>query len=265
MAYKSNIGWTDGTFNPWIGCQKAGEGCDNCYAAAFNHRLGQTDFEKGSKPRLLSDGNWQKPISWNKKASAAGERYLVFAGSMCDWADKNADDEVRARFWELIRATPMIQWQLLTKRAPNIAKYLPEDWGNGYKNVSLGVTVENKRQGLRRMDMLKEIPASVRFVSVEPLLEPLGKINLTGIDWVIVGGESGAKARPMQVAWVDEVYQASLEHECPFFFKQWGTYGEDGVRRSVKENGELYRGREIKQFPRSYGLNAYSTARELGN
>jgi protein gp37 len=232
MAYKSNIGWTDGTFNPWIGCQKAGEGCDNCYAAAFNHRLGQTDFEKGSKPRLLSDGNWQKPISWNKKASAAGERYLVFAGSMCDWADKNADDE---------------------------------DWGNGYKNVSLGVTVENKRQGLRRMDMLKEIPASVRFVSVEPLLEPLGKINLTGIDWVIVGGESGAKARPMQVAWVDEVYQASLEHECPFFFKQWGTYGEDGVRRSVKENGELYRGREIKQFPRSYGLNAYSTARELGN
>ena len=257
MATETKISWTDSTHNIWWGCTKVGAGCDNCYASALDHRTGGNHFGgfSGDKsqviaPKSLSDAYWYKPLQWQRKAAKAGTRHKVFCGSMCDWADKNGDPAQRERLWDLIRATPNLDWQLLTKRASNIQKYLPADWGNGYPNVWLGVTVENRRQGLRRLAMLKTLPAQVRFLSIEPLLEDLGKLDLDGIHWVIVGGESGAKARAMQPAWVDNIFQQCQQQVVPFFFKQWGTWGSDGKRRAVAANGSLYQGREFKEFPR---------------
>jgi protein gp37 len=248
MAVETRISWTDSTFNPWWGCSKVGQGCDNCYAAALDHRTGGNHFD-ADPPRAMSDAYWQQPHKWNRKAGLASKRHKVFCGSMCDWADKDGDPAQRERLWALIRQTPHLDWQLLTKRASNIRKFLPEDWGDGYPNVWLGVTVENRRQGLRRMGMLKQIPAQVRFLSVEPLLEDLGNLDLGGIHWVIVGGESGAKARCMEPAWVDSLFHQCQEQGVPFFFKQWGAFGWDGKRRSVAANGNLYRGQEWHNLP----------------
>ena len=160
---------------------------------------------------------------------------------MCDWTDNNAPAGQRDRLWELIRATPNLDWQLLTKRAPNIKRCLPTDWGNGYDNVWLGVTVENRQHGLPRIEHLRRAPAKVRFLSIEPLLEDLGEIDLTGIHWVIVGGESGPNARPMAIEWVGNLRRQAEAAGVPFFFKQWGGRRDKG--------GCLLQGVEIKEWP----------------
>ena len=241
MADKTEISWTDSTFNPWWGCSKVGPGCDNCYAEALDRRTGGKHWGPGTKPRTLSDNNWHKPLKWNK----ATARRKVFCGSMCDWADKNAPEGQRARLWELIRATPRLDWQLLTKRAANIADCLPTDWGGGYSNVWLGVTVEDIKHGLPRIERLRAIPARVRFLSIEPLLENLGPIDLAGIHWVIVGGESGPGARPMQPGWARAICRQCEAAGVPFFFKQHGG--------RVGKGGCLLDGREIKLWPRAGG------------
>ena len=141
----------------------------------------------------------------------------------------------------------MLRWQLLTKRASNIERYLPGDWGDGYPNTWLGVTVENRRHGLRRLEVLREIPARIRFLSVEPLLEGLGDLDLSGIHWVIVGGESGPHARPMDQSWVERIQDQCKEQGTPFFFKQWGGKRNKG--------GCLLNGCEVKEWPeeQNYG------------
>ena len=145
----------------------------------------------------------------------------------------------------------MIDWQLLTKRAPNIEKCLPYDWCDGYGNVWLGVTVENRAHGLPRLDRLRNIPAKVRFLSIEPLLEDLGSVDLSGIHWVIVGGESGALARPMEQAWADNVIRQCREQGVAVFFKQWGG-------RRADKGGCTIGGAEIKEFPRAAYLRKQS-------
>jgi protein gp37 len=165
---------------------------------------------------------------------------------MCDWADKNAPHEERYRLWKLIRETPMLDWQLLTKRAPNIPLFLPCDWNGGYDNVWLGVTVENRKHGLPRMEILKAINCMVRFLSIEPLLEDLGELNLDNIHWVIVGGESGHHARPMDPAWVRRVADQCREQNVPIFFKQWGG-------QQIDKGGCLLDGREVKEWPHKIG------------
>ena len=243
MAETTEIAWTDSTFNPWWGCTKVGPGCDHCYAEAFDKRTGGNHWGRGSSPRILSADNWRKPKRWQRQAERDNTPRKVFCGSMCDWADKNAPAGERERLWQLIRETPMLRWQLLTKRASNIEKYLPEDWGYfGWRHVWLGVTVENKRHGLRRLNILREIPSKVRFVSIEPLLEDLGDIDLRGIGWVIVGGESGHHARVMEHAWVERIEAQCREQNVPFFFKQWGGRKD--------KSGCLLDGREVKEWPR---------------
>ena len=190
----------------------------------------------------MSAENWRKPVRWNRIAEATGVRHRVFCGSMCDWADKNAPAGQRAKLLELIRATPALDWQLLTKRAPNIARSLPADWGAGYENVWLGVTVENRKHGLPRIEHLRRVTANVRFLSIEPLLEDLGEIDLTDIHWVIVGGESGPKARPMKPEWVERVKHQAGEAGAAFFFKQWGG-------RRIDKGGCLIDGGAMKQWP----------------
>jgi protein gp37 len=242
MAEVTEIAWTDSTFNPWWGCSKVSAGCDHCYAESLDRRTGGDHWGAGKTPRTMSADNWRKPRRWQKQAEAGGVRRRVFCGSMCDWTDKNAPDGERERLWGLIRETPDLDWQLLTKRAPRIADCLPEDWGNGYQNVWIGVTVENKKQGLPRIDRLRMIPARVRFLSIEPLLEDLGPLDLREIHWVIVGGESGPLARPMQPDWVSSIQAQCEAQGVPFFFKQWGGRRNKG--------GCLISGGEVKQWPK---------------
>lgn len=182
-------------------------------------------------------------MRWQRIAEASNTRRKVFCGSMCDWADKNAPGEQRERLWELIKSTPALDWQLLTKRAPRIAECLPADWSDGYENVWLGVSVENRKHGLPRIEHLRKVQARVRFLSVEPLLEDLGEIDLDGIHWVIVGGESGPCARPMEATWVENIKRQCEVAKVPFFFKQWSG--------KIHKGGCLIDGFEVKQWPRS--------------
>lgn len=244
MADKTEIAWTDSTFNPWWGCTKVAPGCDNCYAAMLDKRTGGDHWGNNKTPKILSDSNWKKPVTWNRKAEKAGQRHRVFCGSMCDWTDKNAPPGHLDRLWGVIRDTPYLDWQLLTKRAPRIEQSLPDDWGDGYENVWLGVTVEDRKHGLPRLEHLRHVPARVRFLSVEPLLEELGEIDLSGIHWVIVGGESGPGARPMEQAWAESVTRQCEHQGVPVFFKQWGGQRNKG--------GCMIQGREVKQWPRSH-------------
>lgn len=221
MADETGISWTDHTHNEWWGCSApAGAGCDHCYAAQLDKRTGGKHFGIGTAPRLTKDPNRNKPYRWNREAEAAGVRAKVFCGSMMDFFDKNAPYGAREPLWVKIKETTNLDWQLLTKRPSNIPAMLPDDWGVGYENVWLGVTVENKRSGLRRLDQLRDIPAKVRFLSVEPLLEDLGEIDLTGINWVICGSESGRNRRPMKTEWIESIFHQCRESGVMFFMKQ---------------------------------------------
>lgn len=245
MAENTGIDWTDYTHNEWWGCSApAGAGCDHCYAAQLDRRTGGDYFGVGTTPRLTSESNRNKPYRWNREAEAAGIRARVFCGSMMDFFDKNAPAEARDPLWNKIKATPFLDWQLLTKRPANIPRMLPPDWGDGYDNVWLGVTVENRRSGLRRVDQLRKIAAKVRFLSVEPLLEDLGDVDLTGIHWVIIGGESGPGFRPMQHEWAEKLIKQCREQGVSVFFKQWGG-------TSPKAGGCLIDGNEIKEWPKA--------------
>jgi protein gp37 len=137
MAEKTAIAWTDSTFNPWWGCTKVAPGCDNCYAEALDNRTGGDYWGAKQSPRAMSVDNWRKPRKWNQAAIESGVRHKTFCGSMCDWADKNAPVGQRDRLWSLIRDTQMLDWQLLTKRAPNIVRFLPDDWGTGWPGLVL--------------------------------------------------------------------------------------------------------------------------------
>lgn len=232
MGKDTEIAWCDHTFNPVWGCRKISPGCDFCYAEIQDHRFGD-HWSPGSEYKQMSPSYWHQPTIWNRNALKLGERKRVFCGSMCDWADSNIPIGTRDDLWDLIRATPMLDWLLLTKRANNIEKYLPDDWGSGYDNVWLGVTVENQKHGLPRIDILREIPAKIHFLSVEPLLEELGTINLDGIDSVIVGGESETKARPMHPDWVRALKVHCEISNTVFLFKQWGEW-QDGSAYQTK-------------------------------
>ena len=241
MAEETGISWTDSTFNPWWGCMKVSPGCDFCYAESLDHRLAGNHWGANATYRLLSKTNWRNPVKWNKKATETGIRHKVFCASMCDVFDKNAPEGERDRLFELIRNTPMLDWQILTKRAPNIEKYLPNDWGNGYDNVWLGVSVENKQHGLPRIDILRNIPAKIRFLSIEPLLEDLGEFDLTNIHWAIVGGESGDHAREMKDEWVYPIHELCKKYGTAFFYKQKGG-------RDAEKGGHLLNGEVIRNF-----------------
>jgi protein gp37 len=172
---------------------------------------------------------------------------VYFVNSMSDLFHEGIPDEFLDQVLEVVVRTPQHTYQILTKRSERLRGYFkgricPE-------NVWLGVSVEDRQHGLPRIDDLREVTAAVRFLSVEPLLEDLGVMNLNGIDWVIVGGESGPRARPMQEAWVDRIYRQCQSAGVAFFFKQWGTWGADGVKRHKKANGRLFAGRHWDELP----------------
>lgn len=226
MGEKTGIAWTDHTFNGWWICTEVSPGCDNCYARALAHRWGY-GWGKGVPRRLLSDKHWLEPLKWNAKAEKEGKRHRVFTSSMADWADSEVPTEWRARLWELIRQTPWLDWQMLTKRAIT-RTVLPADWWDyafGYPNVWLGVSVESPAYEFRIHNLLK-IPAEVHWVSAEPLLADLHYDAWRGVDWWVIGGESsqaGRKARPFDVQWARNAIQSGKRTGAKIFIKQLGS------------------------------------------
>ena len=260
MAENSKIEWTHHTFNPWIGCTKVGPGCDNCYAADLaTVRLG-VKWGPGEERRHTAASTWKQPRAWNRKAAAAGTRYRVFCASLADVFDNEVPAEWRADLFQLIRETPQLDWLLVTKRIGNAAK-MAAAAGGFPRNVWLGITVVNQTEASRDVPKLLAVDVGIRFLSVEPLLGPIDLTEVSDastaldpecwgdcacdslygrdpgcrrnggdgylkrkIDWVIVGGESGPRARPMHPDWARSLRKQCADADVPFLFKQWGEY-----------------------------------------
>jgi protein gp37 len=236
MAKNSTIEWTHHTFNPWWGCSRVSTGCKNCYAETFAHRLGQELWGPKAVRRFFGDAHWREPLRWNEEALSDGVRRRVFCASMADvFEDRKDLDESRERLWNLIGITPGLDWLLLTKRPDRVAAFIP--WVNKWPpNVWLGVTAENQRWAEKRIPMLLRFPAVVRFLSCEPLV---GSLDISkwigkggGINWVIAGGESGHKARPMNPEWARSLRDQCRRAGVPFHFKQWGHWRPEDETRT---------------------------------
>ncbi len=231
---QSSIEWTESTWNPLTGCTKMSPGCKFCYAERMARRLqgmGLDRYKDGFKLAVHEDV-LDLPLSWHKPQ-------LIFVNSMSDLFHEDVQESFIFRAFEVMRLANWHQFQVLTKRSERLRKLSPKiDWP---PNVWMGVTVELQKY-VFRVDHLKETDASIKFLSLEPLLGPISRLNLPGIDWVIVGGESGPGARPMEIDWVLDVKTQCLEASVPFFFKQWG-----GV--SKKKAGRLLEGRTWDEWP----------------
>lgn len=231
MAENSKIEWTHHTFNPWWGCIKVSPACKHCYAETWARRVGMDLWGRRSARRFFSDAHWREPEKWNQAAEQAGVRRRVFCASMADVFEARLElDQWRARLWPLIERTPWLDWLLLTKRPENVASSVP--WGDTWpRNVWLGTTAENQHWASKRIPALLRHPAKVLFLSAEPLLGPidltewLARNQARRLHWVIAGGESGGKARPMNPAWAEAVRDHCLAAGVPFHFKQWGHWG----------------------------------------
>jgi protein gp37 len=266
MSENTGISWCDATFNPWWGCTKVSPACDHCYAERDARRFapGKTLWGVGAERRTFGDAHWQMPLRWAKTLPAKlGRRPRVFCASMGDVFDKDAPEVERARLFRLIAETPELDWLLLTKRIGNVHRLAPPEWvaappareiPRWPHNVWLGITVVNQEEADRDIPKLLELPASVRFLSVEPMLGPVDVFSsITGellhvsgnefdpgcIDWVICGGESGPSARPMHPEWVSKLRRQCGNAGVPFHFKQWGEWapgicpGDDLNARTV--------------------------------
>lgn len=225
MADKTAIAWTDKTFNALWGCVKVSPGCTNCYAATLAERYGQHVWGPRAVRRTFGDKHWREPLKWNREAHAHGRRLRVFCGSMFDWREDHPQvDDIIPRLHWLWRETPLLDWQMLTKRPERIREGLPEDWGvGGYPNVWLGTSIENIDYGWRAKELIT-FPAVVRFISYEPALGSLNDLDLSGLDWVIYGGESGPGFRPEDKQWARDMHAKCAAAKVAFFHKQSSGY-----------------------------------------
>lgn len=280
MGANSNIEWTNHTFNIAWGCEKISPGCKNCYADELSHRYGHDIWGANKPRRVFGEKHWNEPLKWNREAEKAGVPAKVFCSSMCDIGEDHPTiAQEREKLWPLIKATPHLIWQLLTKRSNRLAEILPADWGAGYQNVWIGTSVEDQKAADARIPNLLALPAAVRFLSIEPLIGPvdfdrsrLGFFDGTdgcGIHWVIVGGESGPGARPMHPDWARSLRDRCQQLSVPFFFKQWGDWAppaqfpaehwaahhdyvldEYVIRAGKKKTGRELDGRTWSEFPK---------------
>ncbi len=232
----TKIEWTEETWNPITGCDKVSEGCRFCYAEAFAKRLqcmGVEKYRDGFKLTIHPE-TLQEPFKWRKPR-------VIFVNSMGDLFHKDIPIDYVQQVFSVMQRNPQHVFQVLTKRADVLRYYDSEDWLRWDHNVWMGVTVESK-ETVHRVDSLRETKARVKFLSCEPLLSPLPSLNLQGIDWVIVGGESGRNARPLKEEWVLDIREQCLSANVPFFFKQWG-----GVNKKLA--GRLLEGRLYNEKP----------------
>ncbi|WP_315367295.1 phage Gp37/Gp68 family protein [Prevotella koreensis] len=238
----TKIEWTDKTWNPITGCTKKSAGCAHCYAEVMAQRLKAMGLEKYQNGfgLTLHEEDLEVPLQWKKP-------HNIFVCSMSDIFHEDVPFEFVDRIIQTICKSPQHRYQILTKRAGRMAEYFSTRLVP--QNVWLGVTVECK-SSISRIDYLRKLNTSIKFLSCEPLIEDLGDINLDGIDWIIVGGESGPKARPMKLDWVVNIKNQVENLGKAFFFKQWGTWGSDGVKRNKHANGKLLLGEIIQQMPK---------------
>jgi protein gp37 len=229
MGADTKIEWAHHTFNPWIGCTRLSPACDHCYAADWAERFNQAHLWQGERRRTTAE-NWRKPLVWDGQAALAGERHRVFCASLADVFDNQVEPAWRADLFELIERTPNLDWMLLTKRPQNAEAMIraaigvePDYVGWPWRHAWLGTTIEDRKR-LINLTHLRGVPAAVRFLSIEPLLEDLGELDLAGIHLVIVGGESGPNARPMNPEWVRSILRQCLAQGVAFFFEQWGEW-----------------------------------------
>lgn len=276
MGEVSKIQWTDATWNPWHGCKKVSEGCKFCYMYRDKERYGQDPTTV-----LRSKSNFDAPLKWslrmqNIDPSMGYPTESCFPGMKiftCSWSDFFIEeaDTWRAEAWEIIKNTPEFTYQILTKRPERIFRCLPDDWGKGYPNVWLGVSVENSKRAVERLPMLSRVPAVVRFVSYEPLIEridlpvlfweenaPIGNDwhEIWTYDWAIIGGESGNdngkyKFRPCQMEWIDYLVQEHKTCDIPVFVKQLGTH------LAKEHNLKDRHGGDISEFPEYLRLRQF--------
>jgi protein gp37 len=277
MSDKTSIEWTDHTFNPWWGCARVSPACVHCYADRDASRYGFELWRRHGPRRMLSEANWARPLKWNRDAERAGVPAKVFCASMADvFEDHPQVGDARARLWGLIDATPWLVWQILTKRPENIAQMAP--WGDHWPpHVWMGTSVENQKYADIRIPILLDVPAQTRFLSCEPLLGEIylgnslravwkcpqcGRHNgsWTGspecfscraracpppyaqVDWVICGGESGAKRREMDPGWLELVVSQCRQAGTPVFVKQ-----DSGPRSGMQ--GRIADSLWVKEFP----------------
>lgn len=231
MSVHSAIEWTEATWNPWMGCTKVSAGCDNCYMFSEQKRY-------GNNPEVVrrSKTKFSDPLKWK-------ESKLIFTCSWSDWFHKDADPW-RDEAWQIIKDTPHHTYQILTKRPGRVFRNLPRDWGEGYPNVWLGTSVENQAAAFRAW-RLGDIPARVRFLSCEPLLGHVTFTNADGqsalrrINWVIVGGESGASCRPMDIEWARNIRDECIDGTA-FFLKQLGGFPDKRGHDKALLDGKRY-------------------------
>ena len=242
MASTSDIEWTEQTWNPTTGCTKVSAGCKHCYAEVMANRLqamGTHGYENNFK-LTLQPSRLNQPLL-RKKAT------VYFVNSMSDLFHEEIPDSYLDMVFDVIEQTPQHTYQILTKRAERLPQYFANR--PCPQNVWLGVSVEDKKHGIPRIDFLRQVNAHIRFLSVEPLLEDVGELNLTDIHWVIVGGESGHRARPMHTDWAESVRDQCEDAGVAFFFKQWGGWGADGVKRAKSLNGRKLNGKLWDNYP----------------
>lgn len=238
----SKIEWTEETWNPVTGCTKVSPGCKHCYAETMSKRLkamGAPGYENGFELSLLPE-RLSQPLRRQKST-------MYFVNSMSDLFQEAVPFEFVDDVMAVIHKTPWHTYQILTKRSGRMREYFQQRAVPD--NAWLGVSVEDKKYGKPRIPDLQAIKTKTRFLSIEPLLEDLGKIRLSGIHWVIVGGESGAGARPMQEQWVTRLRDQCEKADVDFFFKQWGAWGADGIKRSKRANGRKLQGRIWDMMP----------------
>ena len=237
----TKIEWTERTWNPVTGCTKLSEGCAHCYAEVMSRRLcamGNPKYVNGFKSTIHHEA-LKEPFNWEKPST-------IFVCSMSDLFHKDVPFEFIDKVFSVIKDTPQHNYQILTKRAERMAEYF--ETRKIPHNVWIGVTVENE-DTKSRIDDIRCLDATVKFLSCEPLLGDLGELNLEGVNWIIVGGESGSQARPMKEEWVLNIKRQADANNIPFFFKQWGTWSKDGVKGNKKINGNLLEGVIVQNMP----------------
>jgi protein gp37 len=239
MSAKSTIEWTDATWNPVRGCTKISPGCKHCYAETFAERFRGVPghpYEQGFDLRLVPE-KLSEPISWAKQR-------MVFVNSMSDLFHEAVPDDYIVLVAKVMATANWHVFQVLTKRSERLRDLLKTKlaFATQLPHIWWGVSVENRRHGLPRIERLRQAAPAMAFLSIEPLLEDLGQVNFSGISWVIVGGESGAGARPMDRVWVSNIRRQCRKARVPFFFKQWG-----GVRKST--TGRELDGQTYDEFP----------------
>lgn len=251
---ETQIEWTDATWNPVAGCSIVTAGCTHCYAMEMAKRLEAMGIEKyaGLTRKTGKRTVWNGVVREDRNALAIPHSWRkprkIFVNSMSDLFHERVSDAFILDVWQVMRETSHHNYQILTKRPERMAELVARKIGEVLPNVWLGTSIEDASV-VDRISHLRAAPAAIRFISFEPLIGSVGAVDLQGIHWAIVGGESGKSARPIREEWIDEIYVQCLSAGTAFFFKQWGTWGKDNKKRSKKANGREYRGRTWDEMP----------------